>query len=132
MILNSSQNYLTLLLSQLNSIKFHQQASTAKNLCAFLFLSNVQGEWKLQSKTAPHKTVKLIGKLFTFALRKKINKKMLGTGLKSFPYLGIKGYLSSTSFHLGFTFHPIANACQVYERSVSTLKQRQWLDLRPH
>lgn len=57
---------------------------------------------------------------------------MLGTGLKSFPYLGIKGYLSSTSFHLGFTFHPIAKACQVYERSVNTLKQRQWLDLRPH
>lgn len=48
---------------------------------------------------------------------------MLGKGLKSFPYVAIKGYLSSTSFHLGFTFYPIANACQVYERSVNALNK---------
>lgn len=78
-----------------------------------LFLSNVQGEWKLRGKTPP-KNCQANWKAFYICSKK---KKMLGTGLKSFPYLPVKGYLSSTTFHLRFTFYPIPNACQVYGRS---------------
>jgi len=45
------------------------------------------------------------------------NRKMLRMDLV-FPVSGNKAHLDSTSFHLGSTFYPTANACQIYEWSL--------------